>query len=351
MNRLNIIFLLLILLFTNCKEGNIRDKKYGGTFKINASDVPDIIFPGQVLKLSEQLIINQVYVGLVKYNTQTLNIISSLSKKWRVERNQSLYTFYINDNAYFHKDICFGKNKTRKITAYDVKYSIEQIAKFHVLKQHEISFQLSNIKGSNDILKLTVNNDTTHISGIKVINDTTIVFELEKSDPIFIHYLASTNGLVFPKEAFNMYGFRSTVGSGAYLFKYPDIKGQTITLIANPNFFLKNRQKQKLPFIDTIQVSFITSTPKELSMFEQGKLDMITGVNSNYVVDFLDKNIDKFQNDPPYYIMKQISISEDDINYNFLRSNIQNIHLNSINYFDFSKVFFKEPVAQEITMY
>jgi ABC-type transport system substrate-binding protein len=350
MRILSIIYIFLAFIFIGCNKSNVRGVKYGGTLKINASRVPDIIFPGQVLKLSEQLITNQIYVGLVKYNTRTLDIIPSLAKKWRVERDKSLYTFYINNNAYFHNDDCFGKDKTRKITANDVKYSIEQIAKFHVLKQHEISFQLSNIKGSENILNLQVNNDTAHISGIKVINDTTIVFELIKSDPIFIHYLASTNGLIFAKEAFDTYGFRSTVGSGAFTFKYPDIKGHTITLVANPNFFLQNKQKQQLPFIDTILVSFITSSPKELALFEQGKLDMITGVTGNYVIDFLDNNIDKFQNDPPYYIMKQVINSNDDIRYNFLRANVRNLHLNSINYFDFSEVFFKEPVAQEIIM-
>lgn len=343
---LTITFITLI----SCNNNNVRDEKYGGTFRINASDVPNTIFPGQILKLSEQLIVNQVYIGLVKYNPRTVDIVPSLAKKWRAERNQTLYTFYLNSNAYFHKDDCFLNNRTRQIIANDVKYSIEQIAKFHVLNKHEISSQLSNIKGYEAILKSKSNNDSVQISGIEVINDTTIIFDLVKPDPLFLHYLASTNSLVFAHEAYNTYNYKSTVGSGAYTFTYPNIKGHAMVLKANPNYFQHNKQKQQLPFFDTILVSFITSPPKELFLFEKGNLDMVIGINGDYVINFLDKYIDKFQSNPPYYIMQQITDSDKIMSYNFIRSNVQNIYLNSIGYLDFSEAYFKNPVAQEISV-
>jgi len=342
--------LLLFICFSSCNYNKARDPKYGGTFRINASDVPDIIFPGQVLKLSEQLIINQVYVGLLKYNPRTVEIESSLAKKWSVEENKTLYTFYINNNAYFQNDKCFGKEKTRKIVASDIKYSMEQIARFHVLSQHEISSQLENIDGSEAILDMAFQTDSSHISGIKIINDTTIAFQLKKSDPLFLHYLASTNTLIFPHEAFEAYGFRSTVGSGAYTYSYPEIKGHAMVLVANRNFFRKNKQNQQLPFVDTLRISFITSPPKELQLFEMNELDMVIGVSGDYVVDFLDKNIPRFQSNPPYYIMKQTLDSEKNMKYNFFRANVQNIEINSVGYFDFAEVYFKEPIENEINV-
>jgi len=347
-----LLFLFVVsLLFTNCNKPITRDKKYGGTLKINASDVPETIFPGQVLKLSEQLIINHVYVGLLKYNPRNIEITSSLAKKWRVEKDETLYTFYLHGDAVFQKDKCFkNSQKTRKITAADVKYSIEQIAHFHVNLKHEISSQLKNIQGADSLLNSSFQNKTVHINGINVINDTTIIFKLKKPDPLFVHFLASTNTLVFPKEAFEAYGFKSTVGSGAYCFKNPDVFGHAITLTANPGFFMKNNQGLKLPFIDTIIISFITSPPKELMMFENGDLDMVVGVNNNYVSDFLDKHIDEFQSNPPYYVMKEFTAPDNMNKYNFLRSNIKNIYINSIGYFDFTETYFEEPQPQMITM-
>ncbi|MDA3893079.1 MAG: ABC transporter substrate-binding protein [Salinivirgaceae bacterium] len=352
----NSVFLLILLpffiIFIGCSnsKSKVRGEKYGGTFRINASDVPDILFPGRVLKQSEQLIINQIYVGLVKYNAGNVEIEPSLAKKWRVEREQTLYTFYLNNNAYFHNDDCFGKERTRKIVASDVKYSIEKIALFHAISKHGIASQLKNIIGSESLLDSTVQTDTLDISGIEVVNDTTLVFQLKKPDPLFLHFLANTNSLVFAKEAFNTYGYKSTVGSGAYSFEYPSIKGHTITLVATNVFFGRNQQKLQLPFVDTIKVSFITSAPKELLLFEQEKLDVVIGVSGLYVIDFLDKHINQFQSNPPYFIMKQTINSENKTSYNFLRSNVQDFKINSIGYFDLTKIYFKDPVAQEITI-
>lgn len=340
----------LILCSCNTNKHSNRGEKYGGTLHINATDVPDIIFPGRVLKSSEQLIINQVYTGLVKYNNENLNIESSLAKQWRVERNKSLFTFYLHNNAYFHADACFGEQLTRKINAYDVKYSIEKIALYHTISKHSISSQLRNIEGSEALLNDKISTDSINITGIEVLNDTTIIFRLKESDELFLHFLAGSNSLVFAKEAFQKYGFKNTVGSGAYTFTYPNIKGETMTLIANTNYFGKNKQQQQLPFIDTIKVSFITSAKRELNMFEQENLDLVTGVSGNYVIEFLDRHINDFQSNPPYYLMKQTTNAENKTLYNFVRSNVQNIHFNALSYFDFSEVYFEEPVAREISL-
>lgn len=347
-----LLILSASLLFCSCNSGNTnnRSEKYGGTLRINITDVPDIIFPGRVLKSSEQLIVNQVYTGLVKYNAENLQIVSSLAKKWRIERNNSLYTFYLHNNAYFHTDACFGEKETKQITAYDVKYSIEKIALYHIIKNHSISTQLKNIEGSEALLNDKISTDSILINGIEVLNDTTIVFKLKKADELFLHFLAGTNSLIFAKEAFQKYGFKNTVGSGAYTYEYPNIKGEAMSLSTNPNYFAKNQQQQKLPFIDTIKVSFITSAKRELNMFEQEQLDLVTGVSGNYVIDFLDRHINEFQSNPPYYLMKQTTNTENKTLYNFVRSNVQNLHFNSLGYFDFSDVYFEEPVAREISL-
>jgi ABC-type transport system substrate-binding protein len=325
-----------------------RDEKYGSTLHINASDVPDIIFPGQVLKLSEQLIVSQVYAGLLKYNPRNLELEPQLAENWQTLDQGLSYRFELVNNAFFHNDACFPDGKGRKIVASDIKYSIEQICHLHLLSQHELSKQIKNIKGAEVFQGAKLTNNMPHIDGIKVLNDTLIEFELNEADPLFEYFLASTNSLVFPPEAFNAYGFNSTVGSGAYTFNYAEIKGQAITLIANPNYFVETPQQERLPFIDTIQVSFITSPPKELMLFEQDKLDLVLNVNEQYISQFLDKNIDKFQSNPPYFIMKQTTDYNQNIHINFIRANVHGLYLNSLGYFDLSIAYFMEPVPQQI---
>jgi len=312
--------------------------------------VPDIIFPGQVLKLSEHLITLQIYSGLVKYNTRTFDIEPSLAKSWKILDNGRTYQFTLQPNAFFQDDPCFENGKGRKIVASDIKYSIEKIGYLHRLSQHEFSDQLKNIVGAEVLSNSQIFDKNIDFSGIQVINDSVVEFKLNAADDLFLHFLAGTNSLIFAKESFDAYGYKSLVGSGAYSFKYAEIKGHAITLIANPNYFGVNRQKEKLPFIDTIIVSFITSPPKELQLFEMGLLDVVLNVNEEYVSSFLDKHINQFQSDPPHYIMKQTTGANNNIKISFVRSNLQGLNLNSQGYFDFTELYFKEPSTQQIKM-
>lgn len=346
----SLIVLVSCLVVTGCQvqhNGQNKSEKHGGTLRINASNVPDIIFPGQILKNSEHLLVNQVYSGLVKYHPKTLEIIPSLAKTWRVEQNSTLYTFTLRQNALFHSDACF-KNNTRKIVAHDVKFSIEQICRNHLKSDHTLSWQIFNITGSDSLYNEKKNLESLSIDGIHVINDTTLQFKLKQPDEMFIHFLAGPNTLVFPKEGFAAYGLKNTVGSGAFTFNYPKIKGEPITLAANPNFFMKNNQGEQLPFLDSVIVSFITSTTRELFLFKQGKIDAIVGLTHNYIAPFLDENIDRFQSNPPYYILKPTPTNSQNTKYNLMRANIQQFEINAQQYYDLSRVYIADPEEETI---
>ncbi len=353
MKKMRLIVLLLLgfsILFNACMPSDSKQKngKYGGSLRINAMNIPDLIFPGQVLKSSEHLIVNQVYDGLVKYHPRTMEVVPSLCNYWLVERNGTIYTFYLKKNARFQADPCFSSDEERKITAADVKYSIEQICRMHQNAGHNISMRIENIKGAKDFLSYANPPDSVGINGIEVFDDTTLIFYLNKPDGLFIHFLAGSNALVFSKKAYDSYGMQNTVGSGAYTFKYPENVGEKMTLTANKDYYGRNLQGEKLPFIDTIEISFIISTSRELELLENGQVDMVLELPEAYVTPFLDRNIDAFQSDPPYFYLRQNADMQQRMRYNIFRSNIQGFELNSQNYFDFSETFLREPKAKEV---
>lgn len=346
-----VLFVIVTLIISSCTNNETYrtlNPKYGGTLHINLNGSPDKIFPGQVLKNSEQIITTQVYNGLIKYDARNLEIIPSVAKKWKIEREGTIYTFFLKPNATFHNDACFPEGKGRNITAYDFKYAIEQICRSHIHNGHFLSKQVKNLIGFNTFLQAEQNNDTSEISGIVAYDDTTLVFRLESADEMFIHYLAGTNALVFPEEAFKKYGFDSTVGSGAFLLANTKTIKQSLILTYNENYFLKNKQNEQLPFIDSIRFSFLTSSQQELLLFKKGKLDLILSLSEKLVTSFLDEYIDMFQSNPPYYIMRQTLDYNKKIRYNVLRSNLQGIWINSQGFFDFSTLYFEEPKPQQI---
>jgi peptide/nickel transport system substrate-binding protein len=340
---------LLIIGFNRCNRSNDqkRGEKYGGVLYLNSNEVPDLIFPGQVLKRSEQMILSQAYIGLVKYNTRNLSIEPLLAENWTVSEDGLNYQFELVNHAYFHDDPCFHKGKGRRIVASDVKYSIEQICHYRYLSQQEISAQVQNIKGFQAIIDKSLSNQQCNFLGIKAINDTLLVFELNQPDALFLHFLAGTQSLVFPQEAFDAYGFKSTIGSGPFCFSNPKKKTDPINLVANPKYFGKTRQNEQLPFLDSVVISFITSPPKEIQLFEQGLLHLVVDVNQDRVSQFLDKHIDKFQSNPPDYLLIQTK-GDKETKVHFMRANVQDLHLNSLGYYDFSSVYFREPKPREI---
>lgn len=323
-----------------------NNEKQGGTLRINISDIPHLVFPGQVEKRSEQILVYQVYSGLVKYNPKTLEIIPSIAKKHSISTDGLTYTFVLDNRAKFQNDRCFPQGKGRHITAADFKYSIEQICRNKLTLGHGISRQLKNIEGADDFLPTAKNNDNLSISGIVAENDSVLVIKLKKADDLFLHFLASTNALVFAKEVFNAYGVNGTVGSGPFKMKYPKIIGQQIVLTRDPDYWGLSDQKEQLPYLDSIVCSFITSPKKEIYMFGIGEVNVVFDMQQNQLTPFLESNIDGFKSDPPLYILSNTSNSNNDKRFNLITSDVNGLYFNSQNYFDFTEVYLQNPMPR-----
>lgn len=347
------IFLVtaVAMLFASCNTNSERNgAKYGGTLRVNISDIPHVVFPGQITKRSEQVIVNQVYDGLIKYHQRSLEIVPAIAKKYDISSDGLTYTFTLRSNARFQNDRCFPQGKGRQIVASDFKYSIEQICRNKLNDNYDISRQVENIVGAENFLPEARTNDSVKISGIIAKNDSTLIINLKKPDDLFIYYLAGPNALVFAPEAYNAYGVNGTVGSGAFCMKYPQVKGQPIELKYNPKYWKSTKQGEQLPFLDSLIFTFVTSTQKELYMFSSGKVDVVFGLQTKYLASFLEENIESFQSDPPLFVLTNTVNPDNDKRFNLLKSNIHGLVINSQNYFDFSDVYLKTPEPRNIVL-
>ncbi len=346
--RLLVSVVALAALFTTACQpaGTSRSsEKHGGTLRVNISDIPHIIFPGQVEKRSEQILVNQVYAGLVKYNQRTLEIVPSLAKYYTISPDECTYTFVLNTRARFHNDRCFKQGKGRRIVAADVKYSIEQICRNRLTHDRGVSQQVRNIEGADAFLPTAAKSDSLNISGIAAPNDSVLVIKLKKPDDLFLHFLAGTNALVFAREAFNAYGVNGTAGSGPFRMKYPSIIGQQIVLTRVSDYW-ESEDNVPLPYLDSVVFSFITSPKKEIYLFEIGKANVVFDVATAQITPFLESNIEKFESNPPAYIMSSTINQNNDKRFNLLTADVNGLYINSQNYFDFTRVYLKMPEAK-----
>lgn len=317
--------------------GTRNDGVHGGNLRINISDIPHRVFPGYAEKRSEQIIVNQVYTGLVKYNQHTLQIVPSIAREHKLSPDELTYTFLLDTRARFQNDRCFENGEGRQIVASDVKYSIERICRNKLIEGIGLSRQVLNIAGADEFLPEAKDNDSVHISGIVAENDSVLIINLKEPDKLFLHYLAGTNALVFAPEAFNAYGINGTVGSGAFRFKYPKSVGNPYILTYNPNYWATTADG-RLPYIDSLTITFITSTQKELYMFGAGMVDIIFDLPTKYLPDFLESNIDGFQSDPPRFIMTNTTKPNNEKRFNLYSARVKELYFNSLTYFDFSTV-------------
>ena len=156
------------------------------------------------------------------------------------------------------------------MTADDVAYSINRVLNPNLKPNPSpvASGFFGNIVGAADVLAGTAKT----ASGIKVIDPTTIEFDLVNADATFLNVLATPFASVVPKE---LAGDDATafsakpVGTGPYLFK-SYTKGQGATFVKNPAYWQAGQ-----PYLDQIDYKTGQDDNAMLLQIEAGTLDMM----------------------------------------------------------------------------
>lgn len=147
-----------------------------------------------------------VYEGLVRLDSDG-DLTPAVAKNWEVSSDSLTYTFTLNRNTYYHDSDVFSTGTGRRLTARDVKFVFERMARagnppaaaklFWDIEGFEPFYQEQH--KVYEPQKRTL----SEVSGIKTENDSTVVFELYEKDPQFLKKLATPYALIYPHEAVN----------------------------------------------------------------------------------------------------------------------------------------------------
>ena len=184
-----------------------------------------------------------------------------------VSADGKAFTFKIHGDVNF---VNADGSVLRKMTADDVAYSINRVLNPNLKPNPSpvASGFFGNIVGAADVLAGTA----TAASGIKVIDPTTIEFDLVNADATFLNVLATPFASVVPKE---LAGDDATafsakpVGTGPYLLK-DYTKGQGATFVKNPAYWQAGQ-----PYLDQIDYKTGQDDNAMLLQIEAGTLDMM----------------------------------------------------------------------------
>jgi len=302
--KLQLLFLSLIVLScggtaedNGSADETQEENLYGGIFKmpIGSYFVEDVKV-NEIQKLETSQIYLQIFEGLVRYNSKTLEIEPALASDWSVSSDGLTYKFNLRDEVYFHDNACFKDGKGRKVVAEDVMYSLTSI------------FDPKMTNNAYSIFKNTiVGGDEYHdgnaetISGISVSGNE-INVELLTPSLAFIKKLASIYGAIVPKESDQIEDW-TPVGTGPFVFDDLKTNSECVQMARNENYYGKDAEGNQLPYLDSVIFTYYEDKEEQMELFWGKDLSYIPKVPITKVSEVLEERIGDFESKPPKYIL------------------------------------------------
>lgn len=225
-----ILSLILILFLSHHSDSQFKTiPAIGGTYTEGIVGFPQYVNP--LLAYANEVdldLVRLIYSSLVRYN-QELELELELAKSYETNPEKNVYRFYLRENIFWHDG--------QPLTTDDIIFTIEKIK--DPTFQSPIGKYFQNIS-------------------VKKINEKTIEFILEKSNPYFLKYL--TWGILpkhiwqnIPNEQIYLTEYNlKPVGSGPFKFKnlIRDKRGliKSYTLERNDKFYKSTVYLEQITF-------------------------------------------------------------------------------------------------------
>jgi oligopeptide transport system substrate-binding protein len=266
-----VVLLCPVYLFISCSSHQHPDKQI---FYYNEQTGIASLDPAFAKNQSIMWAVHQLYSTLVEVDSNMI-LQPLLAKRWEADATNTLFTFYLRTDVFFHDDACFTNGKGRRLTAADVVYSFNRI-----IDKSTASPGAWIFNGRVDTLQPFV-----------ALNDS--VFRLKLLHPFqpILGILSMQYCSIIPHEAVEKYGSdfrRHPVGTGPFTM-VAWAEGQALVLRKNEQYFEKDDKGVTLPYLDGIKVSFYDSKATEFLEFRQGRLDFINDIESSFKDEVLTK--------------------------------------------------------------
>ncbi len=277
------IFFLLLSLFIifSCSNPNKQKEKNANNktvFSYNEKDGISSLDPAESNVLTHIWVCNQLYNGLVQLD-DSLNVLPSIAHSWEIQENGTKYIFHLRNDVLFHDNPCFPNNQGRKVVAYDFEFSFNRLL-------------ITSNSTAASLLSYIDRSEKTNFRPFQAINDSTFVIYLKQPYSVFLNILTMKYFSVIPYEAIDYYkrSFRTqAVGTGPFMLKKWE-EGNKLILVKNPDYFEKDAQGIRLPYLDAVSIYFIRDKETAFIEFLNGKLDMISGADAINVNEVMDKS-------------------------------------------------------------
>jgi len=280
---ITLLFLALGFVLVNCSGDEENEeqlvakgnKMYGGELKFMSTEKIDNLFPIYTGDVYSNRIISQIFEPLLTIDPESGTVNPGIAKEWSQSDDARVYTFKIRKGVKFHEDACF-KNKTREVTAKDVKFSLDLACTD--LEKNEVSYLLvDRIEGARehfDKSKGKIQNGG--VKGIKVLDKYTLQITLSEPYVGFEKIMTHNALSVTPQEAYKKY--KNAIGKhpvGTGPFALESMSSSKIALKRNPKYWRKDEFGNRLPFLSKVTMTYAKDKRSELKAFRDSKVDLV----------------------------------------------------------------------------
>lgn len=224
----------------------------GGTLTLSLSSSPKNLDPIKYTGVYESQIIINVCDTLVAYKMDLSEIVPSLAESWKVSDDGKVYDFKLRDDVYFQP----GQYQDgRKMTAEDVKYSLERSAKESSMNRLDM------------------------LDHVEVVSDTEVKCYLNSTNAAFMTALTDAGNVIVPKEEVEGWGddFGShLVGTGAFSLK--EFKQDQESVCERNDKYWGSK-----PYLDGVTFKVITDGNQAANALKTGEIDYATNLTGEAI--------------------------------------------------------------------
>lgn len=246
-------------------------------------------------------IVDQMYNPLVTYKGTTSQLTGDLASSWKVSKDGKTYTFQIRPGVKFWNG--------DPVTAQSFVDEFQRVLSPSVGSPGE-GFLDPIVVGSTAYNK----GKAKTVSGIKAIGKYTLQIKLTKPEPFFLQVLAmpffsAVDQAFIDKVGNKAFDSQTAMGTGPFeLSKYT---GTQVVLKKNPDYFMKDKYGNRLPYLDQITINVNKNDQVDALHFEDGQTaliaDLFAGIPSSVYPTFLNsptlkKDIIKAPSNATYYL-------------------------------------------------
>src|SRR6267378_2440757 len=198
-----------------------------------------------------------MYDSLVRVDVKG-NIIPWLAEKWTTSTDGKTITFNLRQGVKYHDGTAFD--------AASVKWNIERYI---------------NTKGSSRT------GDLAAVASVDVVDASTVKFNLSSAFAPLLAALVDRAGMMVSQKVADAMGADFTLkpfkaGTGPFILTEA-VKNDHYTLEKNPDWWGKDKDQNKLPYLDKVTVRIITDADVALTNLRTGNVQLLNRINGKDV--------------------------------------------------------------------